>query len=522
MILLIGVSFFLVSSFSVSSTGTSQFPNVQVMSWYDNSGTYHFLVFETNQFGQPVSGPTLQANLTVDPFPIGGKGPITNPGSYQVYSGPSVTTNSSGEAEFTIEVPVSNISEVNENYTVPIMVHLPNGGIMSAGGEPSPYSQSVEFANGTYTYVPVPPGQVVSITRNSILSATDSSNSQKRNLLVTWAGTNGSVPSGYSVYYMFINVTQTCTVTQFGTQCSSQFSVPPNLTEANMTFLGSLNSYHQVFDPPKLEANLGNGSQLVVGIFSTNGTVAVPPQNNVFSVSQLYPSSQGISQQTANQLVFSFLTSVYALLVPLIAIIGSYSLYGRDRVSGVLESVLAQPVSRRGLALSRFFSTFIGMAIAISVAMIAVDGLVMYYTKLFLSTTLLLASAGAFLVELAAFIGIMMLLSRVVKSSGLLIGIGVGIFLVFEFLWSVLVLIVLSLTRTGFGSSGFIGYTIALQFVNPAQFIQLIITYLTNQSSRVLISPVQYGITIPSLVETGVLWVALPLAAFLYLAIKKD
>ncbi|MCL5067742.1 MAG: hypothetical protein M1368_05240, partial [Thaumarchaeota archaeon] len=102
MILLIGVSFFLVSSFSVSSTGTSQFPNVQVMSWYDNSGTYHFLVFETNQFGQPVSGPTLQANLTVDPFPIGGKGPITNPGSYQVYSGPSVTTNSSGEAEFTI------------------------------------------------------------------------------------------------------------------------------------------------------------------------------------------------------------------------------------------------------------------------------------------------------------------------------------------------------------------------------------------------------------------------------------
>lgn len=522
MILLIGISFFLVSSFSVGSTTQFQSSNAQVLSWYDNSGTYHFLVFETNQFGQPVSGVTVQANLSVDPFSIVSKTPITNPGSYPVYRGPTISTNSSGEAEFTINVPASYISEVNANYTVPIQIHAANGALSSSGGQPAPYSQSITLANGSVVYSPVPPGAVVSISRNSIRSVIDSSNSQKRDLLVNWAGANGSLPTGYSVYYRFLNVTEICTQTQFGTQCGAQFNIPPNLTEANMTLLGDLTSYRQVFSPPKLEANLGNGSQVVFGIFCPNGTTAVSPETNSYSISEFYPSSQRISQQTANQLVFSFMTSVYSVLIPLIAIIGSYTLYGRDRVIGVLESVLVQPVSRRGLALSRFFSTFIGMAIAISIAMGVVDGLVMYYTNLFLSTTFLLASIGAFLVELAAFIGIMMLLSRVLKSTGLLIGIGIGLFLVFDFLWSVILALVLELTRTGFGSTDYIGYLIAGDFVNPAQFIQLVITYLTSQSSGVLISPSQYGITIPSILATGILWVVLPLAGFLYLATKRD
>ncbi len=522
MILLIGISFFLVSSFSAGSTIQFQSSNAQVLSWYDNTGTYHFLVFETNQFGQPVSGVTVQANLSVDPFSIVSKTPISNPGSYPVYRGPTVSTNSSGEAQFTINVPTSYISEVNANYTVPIMIHEANGALSSSGGQPAPYSQSITLANGSIVYSPVPPGAVVSISRNSIQSVIDSSNSQKRDLLVNWAGANGSLPTGYSVYYRFLNVTQTCTHTQFGTQCGAQFNIPTNLTEANMTLLGDLTSYRQVFSPPKLEANLGNGSQLVFGLFYPNGTTAVSPESNSYSLSEFYPSIQRISQQTANQLVFSFMTSVYSVLIPLIAIIGSYTLYGRDCVTGVLESVLVQPVSRRGLALSRYFSTFIGMAIAISIAMGVVAGLVMYYTNLFLSTTFLLASIGAFIVELAAFIGIMMLLSRVLKSTGLLIGIGVGLFLVFDFLWSVILALVLELTRTGFGSTNYIGYLIAGDFVNPAQFVQLVITYLTSQSSGVLISPSQYGITIPTIVATGIIWVVLPVAGFLYLAIKRD
>jgi ABC-2 type transport system permease protein len=521
MILLIAISFFLVSSFSSTIT-TVQQPNTEVLSWYDNSGTYHFLAFETNQFGQAVSGATIQANLT---------SPFFSQNTMPLYQGPSTTTNSTGEAEFTIRVPASDINEVNANYTVVFNIYEANGNYYTAGGQIGVYSPLTSFSNGSSIPVPASPGQIIMVANSNfngggngaISLVTESSNSQAENLMVTWAGPNGSLPTSYSLYYEFFNETETCTSqNQFGaTSCTSSFSQPSSLNESNMTFFSKLSTYEQVFSPPKLATNLGNASEIGLGLFASNGSEVLSPI--YFQVSQLYPSAQSVTLSQADQLVSNFLTTIYSFFVPLVAIIGSYNLYGKDRVSGVLESVLVQPVSRRGLALSRFLATFTGMAIAIGISMAVVDGLVYYYAKAFISSTILLASAGAFCVELAAFIGIMMLLSRVFKSSGMLIGIGIGLFILFDFLWSIIILILLTVTRTGFESNGYIGYTVAAEFANPAQFISLVITYLTSQSSSVgLLSPTQYGITIPSLVATGVLWIALPLAGFLYLAVKRD
>jgi ABC-2 type transport system permease protein len=520
MALLIAISFFLIYSFSVSTTSSFQ-NNTEVLSWYDNSGTYHFFVFETNQYGQAISGVALRANLTVSLFSPN-KGPITNPGSYPSYAGPSVTTNSSGEAQFTINVPVSDMVEVNANYTVLIQIAQPNGFSTSNFGSGPAYSQTTTLANGSMTYVPVASGQIVIINGNAIQTVTDSSNSQKENVLVTWAGPNGSLPKDYSLYYTFFNETEICSTSQFGQQCNNSFTEPSTLSESNMTFLSNMTSYSQVFNPPKLESNLGNGSQIAFAVFSPNGTVAIPFQYNTYPVNELYPSSQVISQGTAQGFVVSFFTEIYGIFIPLIAIIGSYNSYGKDRVSGVLESILAQPISRRGLSLSRFISSFAGMAIAISISMGVVDAIVYFYTKSPFSSTILLASAGAFFVELGTFIGIMMLLSRIIKSSGLLIGIGIGLFLVFDLFWSIIILAAVSASGAGLGSNAYQGFQIAGEFLNPAQFVQLVITYLTSQGSFGLISPAQYGITLPSLVATGILWVALPLAGFLYLAIKRD
>ena len=47
--------------------------------------------------------------------------------------------------------------------------------------------------------------------------------------------------------------------------------------------------------------------------------------------------------------------------------------YGKDSVSGVLESVLAQPITSKGLSLSRYFSSFAGMSIAFLVSVAVVD-----------------------------------------------------------------------------------------------------------------------------------------------------
>ena len=95
--------------------------------------------------------------------------------------------------------------------------------------------------------------------------------------------------------------------------------------------------------------------------------------------------------------------------------IASYNLYGKYRLTGVLESILVQPISRLGLSISRFFCTFIAMAIAISISMIVIDGVVWAFTNSFVSNTIILSSAVSFFVETAAFIAIMMLLAHVVR-----------------------------------------------------------------------------------------------------------
>lgn len=137
MVLLILLSLTLVSSFvSVGgvSTPVINFANTQILSYYDTTGAYHFLAFATNQFGQPVSGIIFQANLTAVRSPVIFGGPQTTTAtssSSPVYQGPSVSTNSSGDATFTIKAPL------NDNYTVVGKIIQPNGFSQTIGG----YSQ---------------------------------------------------------------------------------------------------------------------------------------------------------------------------------------------------------------------------------------------------------------------------------------------------------------------------------------------------------------------------------------------
>ena len=71
---------------------------------------------------------------------------------------------------------------------------------------------------------------------------------------------------------------------------------------------------------------------------------------------------------------------------------------------------------------------------------------------------------------------------------------------------------------------------IAGEFVNPAQFVGLVVTYLTHATSSsgigafggILITPSAFGITIPTIVITGLFWAIVPFALFLYRAVKKD
>jgi ABC-2 type transport system permease protein len=513
MALIIVLSLALLSAFSVSTNQEQTFVNTQVLSWYDSGGSYHFLALAWNANGQPVSGVSFQVNLTQSEA----TGSTINCPSATSYSATGAT-NANGVANFSLSAPIS------PNYSACVVFTQANGLSMPLGPFPSPYVSGQIGVSSSL----VPPGQIVSLGYGGPVQIVNTG-SFSQGFIAAWAGSYGAAPTNYTVYYQFINNTQTlCT----GQSCTETINFTANGSQSSMQYLATMTGYIQNLPLPPIPANINaSTSSIAIGMFYPNGTAVATIAS--YLTQQFYAQSGLVSVSTADAIVLGFFQGIFGLFIPLIAILGSYNSYGKDRVSGVLESVLAQPVSRRGLSLSRFVSSFVAMAIAISIAMGVVDAIFYYYTHTFFDANLLLISAGAFFVELAAFIALMMFFSRILKSSGALVGLGIGLFLLFALFWSLIVdiLAFVVFPQAGFGTQAYNQIIVAGEFLNPAEFVSLVDAYVLHSLSAgglvgggfgSQISPADYGITIFSLVAAALLWIGVPLAAFLYLAIKRD
>jgi ABC-type transport system involved in multi-copper enzyme maturation permease subunit len=131
-------------------------------------------------------------------------------------------------------------------------------------------------------------------------------------------------------------------------------------------------------------------------------------------------------------------------------------------------------------------------------------------TGSFVDATLTAAAVSSFLVEVAAFVGLMFLYSHLVKSSGLLIGIGVVLFIVLDLFWQVIIFALTSLMGGTPSSAVYLQANIVADFFNPMQFVTLVYTYLTDQFTSNPIQPSTYGITATTLVAAAVIWISFP------------
>ena len=217
-----------------------------------------------------------------------------------------------------------------------------------------------------------------------------------------------------------------------------------------------------------------------------------------------------------------FFSTILRFFMPLAAILGAYSSYGKDRLTGVLESVLARPISRRGLAISRFLSTLIALAVAAIASVGIVDLVLNQVLGSALPQDYALAIISGLVVEVAAFTGLIFLLSHLVKSTGVLLGISIVLFVVLDFFWGLIIFLLTLLLGGTSGSAVAVEATLVSYYANPAQFLQLINVYVFQSSSGISLQSSNYGVTLPAIVLDGLLWAILPFLAFLYLAVKRD
>lgn len=468
-IILISVAIIPVVKSFASPTPALGSTTSEVLEYRDSSGTYHFLGYSFNLYGQPLSGATYT---------------ITPAGSS---SSQKFTTNSSGYASFQLQEPAGQ-DQLSLDITYPSSV-----------------------GQGTFPSVTLPQsavGQVVSLTGDQMVPVVDSVNGSRIDLLVTWEGANGSSPAGYSVYY------------SQNKSAVNGYVIPSSPKESEMVSLGQLGSYHQIFKLPDFS---NNTRSLEFALFLPNGTSISAAQ---LPVSDFKAAS--ITLQTGS-IFSSFTAAILSIVVPLIAVLVAYGSYAKDRVSGVLESVLLRPISRKGLSVSRYLSIMLGLSTAIGVTILATSALALILIGSFSG---LAEFAGytflSLVVEAAAFVGLVMLLSHLIKSTGALIGISVVLWVLFDFFWGTIVLAVSTALGYGVGSANYLAVSIDSYFFNPAQFYLLVGDYINNLfisttgGNTVTINPATYGLSPLTIGLAGAFWVVVPFVLFLRLATKRD
>ena len=431
---------------------------------YYSGSAYHFLAYSFNTYGQPVIG----TNVNVTLMDSAGVHPS------------AATTNSSGYASWMLQL-VPQGSQVSYSITVDSR--------LSGQGAFPPSST---------------PGEVFTMGGSPLSTVVDPANSSRRNLLFFYEGPNGSLPTMYRVYYSYGSSTGPSTGT---------------MNESQMTLLGTPASYLSVFKLPQPPANT---TTRTLAVFE-----AAPPHNLVTAYSEQSVGGPLIPP-SPSAIFTSFTAAILAVVVPLMAILIAYNSYGKDRATGVLESVLARPVTRRNLGLSRYVSFVIAVSVALVVTMAVMEGISQFLLGKVLPATFAAYTIGSLIVEAAAFLGIVMLLSQVVRSQGNMILASVGLWVLLDFFWSVLVLAASALLAVQIGSGNYLALTIQSSFFNPAQFYSLVGEYLNGISisngfgGSTPISPATYGLTPVALALTGAFWVRAPLFGFVYLVVRRD
>ena len=429
---------------------------------YYSGGEYHFLAYSYNTYGEPVQGTAL--NIT-----------FTGPGAP---ASSAAATNSSGFAAWT-----------------------------ARGSPPSDrHFYTLKESGNTVMQGSFPPsakaGEVNSIGESPLSLVTDPANSSRSDALVVYEGPNGTLPTMYRVFYSYGSFSS-----------GGLFSV----NESQMTPLGTPSSFASAF---KLPPPPPGTTMTSVAVFDRNGTTVASLSNSVQNVGQYVPP-------TPEALFTALSSSILSLVVPLMAVLVAYNSYGKDKANGVLESVLTRPVTRRGLGVARYVAVLLSIAIALVATMAIMEGISQAMIGKVLPFTFALYTVGALVVEAAAFAGLTMLISHAVRSAGGIIGIGIGLWVVLDFFWGVLMVLGASLLGVQIGSGDYLGLTIDAGFLNPAQYYGLVGQYLngatiSSAGGGIPISPATYGLDPVTLVADAALWVALPLAAFLYLAVRRD
>jgi len=453
------------SASTFSPSPVSSTPSV-VYGYYSSGSNLEMVGYAHNAYGNPVS------KITVD-YTYNGT-------SYNATSGPN------GFANATINIGTSHKANVSINYSY-------------------------------------------SVFRRPITSAQ-----------ITMSISNTSIPSGLEIITGIVNPTNN---TRFGYELFYVGNAGSTAPITNLYIGNSSSTLSEIVSNPDFSYTNISGFTVkniypVVTYADRNNTYSAVATNSTGSIytgsiisynspTPRFPLTDytPMTQSELQSLVFSGTSEILGFLIPILAVFAAYLTYGKDRTSGVLESVLKRPVTRGGLITSRFTSNAISIFIAVALSMIFSDLIINHYFGMYLSTSFSLYFIWTYLVEGVAFLAIVYMFSHIAKSQGAVLGAAIGVFVVMDLFWSIIPIAILSALRIASTTTTYVYATIAFDYASPSGYSSLVQTMFTNKLGLIsaqTIVPSSFGITGPILIIAGILWMIIPFGIAFTLAKTRD
>lgn len=334
----------------------------------------------------------------------------------------------------------------------------------------------------------------------------EQSNTSNIGFLLMYVGANGSGAPASDLYISPYN----------GTVTKPSSLIADEVYSANITGIREL----AVF--PALPAN-GLNNTYAAMVVPAGSSAAVRPY--LLEPLGRLSTYSAISQSELQSLVFSGIAPIIGLLIPILAVFAGYLTYGKDRMTGVLESVLKRPVTRTGLIESRFVSNAASIIIAVVLSVAVGDLIIHHYFSMYLSTGFTLFLMWTYIVEGIAFLALVYMFSHITRSLGGLLGAAIGIFVVLDIFWEIIPAAIIAALGVPTSSSTYVYSNIALDYVSPSGYeslVELLFTKHIGFLSSVSINPAAYGVTSAVLVIAGIIWMAVPFIISYYLAKNRD
>lgn len=232
-----------------------------------------------------------------------------------------------------------------------------------------------------------------------------------------------------------------------------------------------------------------------------------------------------MTQTILQSLVQSGIGSILGLLIPILGVFAGYLTYGKDKTTGVLESVLKRPVTRGGLITSRFFANSVSIIGSVIISMVIGDLIIHHYFHLYLTTYFTLFFIWTYVVEGLAFLALVYMFTHMVKSQGALLGISITLFVLLGLFWQIIPAVIELAMGIGAQSSIYIPLTLGFNLASPSGYSNLVSFFFTNRIgtiAQVSANPATFGIVEYSLVIVGLLWILVPFLIAFALARRSD